>query len=162
LSSSLLSRRRLIGVAAVATGVAFIRPAPAVSFAPRSISLYNIHTGESLREVYWANGHYIREVVRDINFILRDHHSDEVRPMNAGVLDVLGRLRDRLEIHQPIQVVCGYRSPETNHRLWLHGDGVAAGGRVGEAVEVSADGALHGREEPLDLRAVKARVQELP
>src|ERR1700746_2565006 len=91
--SSLLSRRRILGVAAVATGVAFIRPAPAVSFAPRSISLYNIHTGEGLREVYWANGHYIREVVRDINYVLRDHHSDEVRPMNAGVLDVLGRLR---------------------------------------------------------------------
>jgi uncharacterized protein YcbK (DUF882 family) len=126
LSSSILSRRRILGVAAVATGVAFIRPAPAVSFAPRSISLYNIHTGESLREVYWADGHYIRDVVRDINFILRDHHSDEVRPMNAGVLDVLSRLRDRLEIHEPIQVVCGYRSPETNHRLWLRESGVAA------------------------------------
>ena len=122
----MLSRRRLLGVAAVATGVAFIRPAPAVSFAPRSISLYNMHTGESLREVYWADGHYIREVVRDINWLLRDHHSDEVRPMNAGVLDVLGRLRDRLEIREPIQIVCGYRSPATNRRMWLRGDGVAS------------------------------------
>jgi uncharacterized protein YcbK (DUF882 family) len=126
LSSSLLTRRRVLGVAAVATGVAFIRPAPAVSFAPRSISLYNIHTGESLREVYWANGHYIREVVRDINWVLRDHHSDEVRPMNAGVLDVLGRLRERLEVRDPIQVVCGYRSPVTNHRMSLHDSGVAS------------------------------------
>jgi uncharacterized protein YcbK (DUF882 family) len=126
LSSSLLSRRRLLGVAAVASGVAFIKPAPAVSFAPRSISLHNMHTGESLREVYWADGHYIREVVRDINWILRDHDSGDVRPMNAGVLDVLSRLRDRLEIHQPIQVVCGYRSPETYHRLWLRESGVAA------------------------------------
>ena len=123
---SLVTRRRLIGGAAVATGVAFIRPAPAVSFAPRSISLYNIHTGESLREVYWADGHYIREVVRDINWVLRDHHSDEVRPMNAGILDVLGRLRDRLECRDPMQIVCGYRSPETNHRMWLRGDGVAS------------------------------------
>ena len=125
-SSSLLTRRRFIGVAAVATGVTFIHPAPAVSFAPRSISLHNIHTGESLREVYWANGHYIREVVRDINWVLRDHHSDEVRPMNAGVLDVLGRLRDRLEVRDPIQVVCGYRSPTTNHRMALHDGGVAS------------------------------------
>ena len=94
MSSSLLTRRRLIGASAVVTGVTFIKPAPAISFAPRSISLYNQHTGESLREVYWADGHYIREVVRDINWILRDHHSDEVRPMNAGVLDVLSRLRE--------------------------------------------------------------------
>src|SRR5258708_842693 len=117
LSSSLLSRRRLIGVAAVATGVAFIRPAPAVSFAPRSISLYNIHTGEGLREVYWADGHYIREVVRDINWVLRDHHSDEVRPMNAGVLDILGMLRDRLECHDPFLGICGYPPPPPNHKI---------------------------------------------
>ena len=97
-SSSLLTRRRVLGVAAVASAVAFIRPAPAVSFAPRSVSLYNIHTGEWVRTVYWADGHYIREAVRDINWVLRDHHSDEVRPMNAGVLDVLGMLRDRLDM----------------------------------------------------------------
>ena len=99
------------------TAVAFIRPAPAVSFAPRSVSLYNIHTGEWVRTVYWADGHYIREAVRDINWVLRDHHSDEVRPMNAGVLDLLGMLRDRLDCHDPFLVVCGYRSPTTNHRL---------------------------------------------
>lgn len=147
MSSSLLSRRRVIGAAAVATGVAFIKPAPAISFAPRSISLYNIHTGENLREVYWADGHYIREVVRDINWILRDHHSDEVRPMNAGVLDVLSRLRDRLEIHQPVQVVCGYRSPETNRQLWLHESGVASNSyhMYGMAVDMRCEGRSLGQ-----------------
>jgi uncharacterized protein YcbK (DUF882 family) len=112
--------------AAVATAVAFVRPAPAVSFAPRSVSLYNTHTGEWVRTVYWADGHYIREAVRDINWVLRDHHSDEVRPMNAGVLDVLGMLRHQLDTHDPFLVVCGYRSPTTNHRMWLQGDGVAS------------------------------------
>ena len=62
------------------------------------MSLYNTHTGEWVRTVYWADGHYIREAVRDINWVLRDHHSDEVRPMNAGVLDFLGMLRDRLDM----------------------------------------------------------------
>ena len=77
-----------------------------------------MHTSESLREVYWADGHYIREVVRDINWILRDHHSDEVRPMNAGVLDVLSRLRDRLEVREPIQVVCGYRVAANSYHMY--------------------------------------------
>ncbi|MBV9860331.1 MAG: DUF882 domain-containing protein [Alphaproteobacteria bacterium] len=90
------------------------------------MSLYNMHTGESLRTVYWADGHYIREAVRDINWILRDHHSDEVRPMNAGVLDVLGMLRDRLETPEPFMVVCGYRSWATNHAMYLEGNGVAS------------------------------------
>jgi uncharacterized protein YcbK (DUF882 family) len=129
-SSSLLTRRRVIGaaasVAAASVGVVgFIQPAPAVSYAPRSVSIYNIHTGESLRTVYWADGHYIRDAVRDINWILRDHVTDQVRPMNAGVLDLLGKLRHRLETHEPFLVVSGYRSAATNYRMYRHGDGVA-------------------------------------
>ena len=109
-----------------ATAVAVITPGTAVSFAPRSISLYNTHTGEWVRTVYWADGHYIREAVRDINWVLRDHHSDEVRPMNAGVLDVLGMLRTRLDCHDPFLVISGYRSPETNHQMAVRGSGVAS------------------------------------
>jgi uncharacterized protein YcbK (DUF882 family) len=123
--SSLLSRRRLLGAAVATAAVGFVDPVPAVSFAPRSVSLYNVHTGEWLRTVYWADGHYIREAVRDINWILRDHHSDEIRPMNAGVLDVLGMLRDRLDTHDPFLVVCGYRSPTTNRQLYMRHEGVA-------------------------------------
>ena len=124
-ASTLLSRRRLLGAAAAVTAVGLVKPATAVSFAPRSVSLYNIHTGEWLRTVYWADGHYIREAVRDINWILRDHDSGEIRPMNAGILDVLGMLRDRLDTPDPFLVVCGYRSPTTNRRLYLEGVGVA-------------------------------------
>ena len=124
--TSLLTRRRVLGTAVLAAGVAAIRPLPAVSFAPRSVSLYNIHTGEWVRTVYWADGHYIREAVRDINWVLRDHYTNEVRPMNAGVLDVLGMLRHRLESHDPFLVVSGYRSGATNAWLRRHSSGVAA------------------------------------
>ena len=124
-ASTLLSRRRLLGAAASVAAVGLVKPATAVSLAPRSVSLYNIHTGEWLRTVYWADGHYIREAVRDINWILRDHDSDEIRPMNAGILDLLGMLRTRLESHDPFLVVCGYRSPATNQRLYLQRAGVA-------------------------------------
>lgn len=123
--SSVLSRRRLIGAAVAVAASGLVTPVPAVSFAPRSVSLYNIHTGEWLRTVYWADGHYIREAVRDINWILRDHHSDEIRAMDAGVLDLLGMLRERLDTSEPFLVVCGYRSPATNSRLWLQHEGVA-------------------------------------
>ena len=125
-SSCLLTRRRVFGTAVAASAVAFTRPVPAVSFAPRAVSLYNIHTGEWVRTVYWADGHYIREAVRDINWVLRDHHSDEVRAMNAGVLDLLGMLRTRLDSHDPFLVICGYRSPTTNHTMYLRNSGVAS------------------------------------
>lgn len=123
--ASVLTRRRVIGAAAAVTTAVIVRPAPAVLLAPRSVSLYNTHTGEWVRTVYWADGHYIRDAVRDINWVLRDHHSDEVRPMNAGLLDVIGMLRDRLECRDPFLVVCGYRSPTTNHMMAMRRDGVA-------------------------------------
>ena len=122
----MLTRRRVLGAGAAAAAVAFVRPAPAVSFAPRSVSLYNTHTSEWVRTVYWADGHYIREAVRDINWVLRDHHSDEVRPMNAGMLDLLGMLRPRLDCHDPFLVICGYRSAATNQRMYMRSDGVAS------------------------------------
>ncbi|HKS88174.1 MAG TPA: DUF882 domain-containing protein [Stellaceae bacterium] len=125
-SSTLLTRRRVVTGAAVAAGVAFVRPSTAVSFAPRSVSLYNTHTGEWVRTVYWADGHYIRDAVRDINWVLRDHYTNEVRPMNAGVLDLLGMMRGRLDTHSPFLVISGYRSPATNRMLYLRHNGVAA------------------------------------
>lgn len=96
-----------------------------MSFAPRSVSLYNIHTGEWVRTVYWADGHYIREAVRDINWVLRDHYSNEVRPMNAGVLDILGMMRTRLDTQNPFLVISGYRTAATNHMLAMRHSGVA-------------------------------------
>src|SRR6195256_5822702 len=125
-ASSVLNRRRLLGAAAAATAVAFVTPSRAISFAPRSVSLYNIHTGEWVRTVYWADGHYIRDAVRDINWVLRDYHSDEVRPMNAGVLDLLGMLRSRLDSRDPFLVMSGYRSPTTNARMHAHSSDVAS------------------------------------
>ena len=121
----MLSRRRLLGAAAAVAAVGLVKPATAVSFAPRSVSLYNVHTGEWLRTVYWADGHYIREAVRDINWILRDHDygrnpADECRCPR--------RPRDAprsLDTPDPFLVVCGYRSPSTNRRLYLEGVGVA-------------------------------------
>ena len=140
--TSLLTRRRVLGTAVVASAVAFIRPVPAISFAPRSVSLYNTHTGEWVRTVYWADGHYIRDAVRDINWVLRDHHSNEVRPMNAGVLDVLGMLRHRLESHDPFLVVSGYRSAATNAWLRRNSSGVASNSYhiKGMAIDLRCEG----------------------
>jgi uncharacterized protein YcbK (DUF882 family) len=45
--------------------------------------------------------------------------------MDAGVLDVLGMLREQLDTPDPFLVVSGYRSPATNMRLYLRGEGVA-------------------------------------
>jgi uncharacterized protein YcbK (DUF882 family) len=46
--------------------------------------------------------------------------------MNAGVLDLLGMLRDRLDTRYPFLVISGYRSPATNHAMHMRSGGVAS------------------------------------
>ena len=106
--------------------------------------------------VYWADGHYIREAVRDINWILRDHYSDEVRPMNAGVLDVLGMLRSSAG-KQPIRsrssAAIARRKPTI--ACTMRSDGVASNSYhiYGMAIDLRCEGrdistGAPGRAEP--------------
>ena len=62
--------------------------------------------------------------------------------MNAGVLDLLSMLRRRLETSEPFLVVSGYRSPTTNHRMYLRGAGVASNSYHihGMAIDLRAEG----------------------
>ena len=48
----------------------------------RSLDFYNVHTGESLTTVYWIKGTYVPTALRDINYVLWDHHSDQVKPID--------------------------------------------------------------------------------
>jgi uncharacterized protein YcbK (DUF882 family) len=91
----------------------------------RVLGFYNEHTGEAVKATYWENGQYDAGVLKDINFILRDHHNDEVTSIDVHLLDLLTELHRRSGSTQAFQVVCGYRSPQTNAILASEGGGVA-------------------------------------
>ena len=56
----------------------------------RALSLYNTHTGETLRKVaYWEKGTYINDALIEINYLLRDHRSDTVLSMDPHAIDIL-------------------------------------------------------------------------
>jgi uncharacterized protein YcbK (DUF882 family) len=91
----------------------------------RALSFYNTHTGDTLKTVYWAQGSYFPDALEEINRILRDHRSGEVKPIAPGLLDLAHRLRRMLDTDGPIHIISGYRSPATNARLASQGGGVA-------------------------------------
>ncbi len=92
----------------------------------RSLSFYNLHTGETLNTVYYEKGVYVPGALDQINYILRDFRQNEIKPIDRGLLDLLVRLRDRLGTDAPFQVISGYRSPKTNAMLHARSEGVAA------------------------------------
>ena len=111
----------------------------------RAISLRHLSTGEAVRVVYHADGRYLGESLRAVDRLLRDWRADRVRPTDPALLDLLWALLRRLEAEdRPLEVVCGYRAPETNAMLRRRngGDGVARDSlRLrGMAVDISVPG----------------------
>jgi uncharacterized protein YcbK (DUF882 family) len=142
-----ISRRRLLTLASIAV-IAGIFPrrvfgSPAGMSQPeRSLAFYNTHTGEQLKTAYWVQGSYIEESLTEINHILRDHLTNEIKNIDTRLLDLLFAIGNELEIQQPFQVISGYRSPETNAFLRAHSSGVAEHSLhlVGQAIDIRTPG----------------------
>ena len=148
-----IDRRRFLALgAALAVGRHALAAAP-----ERSLSLRNLHTEETLSTVYWADGQYLADRVARVNHLLRDHRSGEVAAMEPRLLDLLFALSQKLEASGPIEIISGYRSPDTNALLAANSSGVAKGSlhMQGMAADIRLPGRelVHVREVALDLKA---------
>ena len=91
----------------------------------RSLSLYNTHTGESLERPYWEAGKYLDESLSDFSRLMRDHRTNEIAPIDVGLLDLLHALYARLEGKQAFHLISGFRSTGSNQLLVATTHGVA-------------------------------------
>jgi uncharacterized protein YcbK (DUF882 family) len=91
----------------------------------RSIKLYNAHTGEHCKATYWAKDHFVKDELKKINHILRDHRTGDVQEMDVELLDLLYSIQLIRDTNKPIKVFSGYRSPKTNKMLRNTSEGVA-------------------------------------
>lgn len=108
----------------------------------RSILLHHCHTGEMLKTVYFADGRYQAEALKAATHHLRDWRDNTQLPIDPTVLDLLWSLRAKLQTTAPIQVYCGYRSPETNAMLRRTRHGAARNSlhMRGKAVDLYVEG----------------------
>ncbi len=126
--SSILKRREILklGIAAgMGMAPALGRATTLVNSPSRQVSLHNLHTGESLKTVYWEEGSYIPDALSEVNHVLRDFRTGDVHPIDPRLLDLLTRLSSRAGANAPFQVISGYRSPVTNAALHERSHGVA-------------------------------------
>lgn len=117
-----VGRRRFLRLGMLA-GAASLMPLSAWAgvardLAPqRELAIYNTHTGEQLKAVYCENGKYVPDAVAEISRVLRDHRNNEICAMDARLLDLLHDISGKIEARQPLHIISGYRSPQTNARL---------------------------------------------
>jgi uncharacterized protein YcbK (DUF882 family) len=92
----------------------------------RELSFLNLHTGERLRAEYVHNGQVVPGAMHAISVLMRDHYNNKTHPIDPHLLDIAHTLQSRVGSHGVFQVVCGYRSPETNAMMHEASAGVAA------------------------------------
>ena len=92
----------------------------------RELSFLNLHTGERLRAEYVHNGQVVPSAMHAISVLMRDHYNNKVHPIDQHLLDIAHVLQSHVGNRGVINVVCGYRSPETNAMMHEASAGVAA------------------------------------
>lgn len=80
---------------------------------------------ERCHATYWRDGAYDPAALREIDAILRDYRTEEVREIDRDLIELLHQLQQRLQTEEPFHVICGYRSRATNDELRRKSRGVA-------------------------------------
>jgi len=89
------------------------------------LNLYNIHTGERLDIKYCSSGNYDRNALNEINHLMRCHYTNEVKPIDVKVIDLLCDIKDTIGKDKEMLIISGYRSHAYNDYLRQIGRGVA-------------------------------------
>ena len=108
----------------------------------RTLAVRNLHTGESVKADYWADGWYNPDALAEIDKVMRDFRTGEVHPIDPTLLDLLHQVRASLETDASFEVFSAYRSPKTNAALARRSRGVARKSlhMKGQAVDVRIPG----------------------
>ena len=104
----------------------------------RTLSLYHVHTKESLTITYKVDGRYIPSALEKINYLMRDWRRKEVIRIDPKTIDLMWELHADLGSTRPVHIICGYRSPKTNSFLKRIGRNVAKKSQhmIGKAIDL--------------------------
>ena len=142
-----LSRRQFLRLgAAVTAGLALPGPLQAAltpdANQERRLVFFNTHTREKLDVCYAQGASYRPEALEAVNVILRDHRTNEIRPIAPRLLDLLCDIRLQAGPDACLHIISGYRSPRTNHMLSKRSRGVARKSlhMAGHAIDIRIPG----------------------
>ena len=125
-----MTRRALLGAFAASAVVAAPTYSNAAGFLRgggdvRQIAMYSGRTGESLRTIYWIEGKYIKEAMKEINHFMRDWRTNTAVTIDTRTIDIMAASHSLMDAGEPYMMLSGYRSPQTNAMLRRRSRGVA-------------------------------------
>lgn len=152
-SKSILTRRGLLGAFAAtavttapmyANAAGFLRGGGDV----RRLAMYSGRTGETINMIYWIEGKYIKDALKEINHFMRDWRTDQAIKIDTRTVDIMAAAHGLLDVNEPYMMLSGYRSPKTNAMLRSRSRGVAKN-------------SLHMKGQAADLRLKSRSVNQI-
>jgi uncharacterized protein YcbK (DUF882 family) len=125
-----ITRRGLLGAFAATALVAAPTYSKAAGFLRgggdiRRLKMYSGRTGERIDTIYWVEGKYIKDAVKEINAFMRDWRTNEVINVDTRTVDIMAAAHNLMDVNEPYMLLSGYRSPKTNAMLRSRSRGVA-------------------------------------
>ena len=138
-----ISRRHFIQASlGMITSTIFLPKSLQATIKQRSIYIYNIHTSKHFKGVF-ANGNvYNPTALEALQSLLADRCNGQQHVINPRLYDLLYILQQRFESSKPFELICGYRSPQSNAAMHIHSSGVAMKSlhMQGQAVDIALSG----------------------
>jgi uncharacterized protein YcbK (DUF882 family) len=108
----------------------------------KSLQFFNINTREFLDVTYFKNGIYDENALASINNIMADRRSGKMIDMDVKLINSLHSIHSLSGSREPLEIICGYRSPKTNSKLTHSKRGVAKHSyhTLGKAADIRIDG----------------------
>ena len=91
----------------------------------RTLSFHHVHTDENITVTFKRDGRYDEAALKKLDWFMRDWRKEKETHMDPHLFDLLWETYRDLGATEPIQVICGYRSPGTNAMLRARSSGVA-------------------------------------
>ena len=91
----------------------------------RRIRMYSGRTGESIDMIYWLEGKYIKDALKEVNYFMRDWRQDKAMKMDTRTIDIMAASHRLMDASEPYMLLSGYRTPKTNAMLRSRSRGVA-------------------------------------
>lgn len=122
----------------------------------RTLTMHNVHTDETITVTYKRNGEYDEAALKKLDWLLRDWRRNEEVRMDPRLFDIMWQAYRETGATQPIEIICGYRAPETNSMLRARSGGVAQTSQhvAGKAIDFFIPGVPLAK-----LRAVGLKMQ---
>ncbi|MBO9477143.1 DUF882 domain-containing protein [Shimia sp. R11_0] len=148
-----MTRRALLGAFAATTLVAAPTYSKAAGFLRgggdvRRIRMYSGRTGERIDTIYWVEGKYIKDAVKEVNAFMRDWRTNDVINIDIRTIDIMAAAHNLMDASEPYMLLSGYRSPKTNAMLRSRSRGVAKN-------------SLHMKGQAADLRLASRSVSQM-